>query len=206
MADIKVSQLASASSHTGDDWFMVVQNGINKKSKLTTILGSLNSNANIGINTNQLSINTTVSSKNNSNLLFIDGTNDKIGIGTNSLSSHLLTVNGSISTNGIYVGSTETVPWAPGALAPSVISCLVQTTFVSVTTGPGDFSLSTGYDGQIKIITSLNANTAEVTCTGINSAFTKITLASIGASVTLVYKETSPTGWAVVGSNNATLT
>jgi hypothetical protein len=211
MAEIKISQLVAASSHAGDDVFMILQNGINKKTDLSTIMSNLNSYNNIRINASQNAIATTISSKNIANLLYVDGVSDKIGIGTNTLRPHILTVNGSISVgsdllDGVVITSSEEVFWVAGD-PTKALSITRQTSHVSVQAGQtGLFSLAPGFDGQIKAITSMTTSTANITCAGLGGAFSSIELNTKGEGVILVYKGSgSITGWTVLGNNGAVI-
>lgn len=212
MAEIKITQLVTASTHVGDDVFMLVQNGINKQTSLTTVLKNMNSYDNIRINPLQNAITTTISSKNIEKILYVDGVNDKVGIGTGTLSSHLLTLNGSISignstSDGVIVGSSEEVAWNNGD-PTKALSVVRQSSYLSVQSGyTGVFSLANGFDGQIKTITLMTTATTTISCSGINSQFSTINMSTKGHSVTLTYKGSgSIHGWSAVGVNGATFT
>jgi hypothetical protein len=191
---------------------MIVQNGINKKTDLTTVLKNLNSYDNIKINPLQNAITTTISSKNITNMVYVDGVNDKVGIGTGTLSSHLLTINGSVSIgsstkDGVIVGSSEEITWNNGD-PTKALSIVRQSSYLSVQTGyTGSFSLANGFDGQIKTITLMTTTTTTISCSGIGGQFSTINMSIKGHSVILTYKGSgSITGWAAVGVNGATFT
>lgn len=208
-----MSQLATATSHYGDDKLMVVQTGVNKQTTLSALLGNLNSFSDIKFNPNLNAIRAIFSSRNNENLLFIDGTSNKIGIGTSTLTSHILTIDGNISlgsssSNGVLVSSSEEVYWNNGDTTKP-ISVARQASHLIVQSGfTGQFSLTNGFDGQIKTISLISASsgTTQVTLSGIGGEFTAINFTTKGDGAILVYKGSgSITGWTVVGMNGATL-
>jgi hypothetical protein len=214
MAEIKISQLVTSSSHFGDDVLMILQNGINKKTSLTTVLKNLNSYDDIRINPLQSSIRTTISSKNIEKMFYVDGVNDKIGIGTGTLSDHLLTINGSVSignasSNGILAGSSEEILWSSGD-PTKALSTVRQSSYLQVQVGyTGSFSLADGFDGQLKTITLMTASSGNTTisCNGIGGTFSTINMSAIGSGITLIYKSSgSIHGWCCVGANGATFT
>lgn len=211
--ELKISHLVTASTSLSDDVFMILQGGLNKKITLTTILKNLNSTDDIRLNPNQNAIRTIVSSINNPNLIYVDGVTNKIGIGTSTLSDHILTIDGSVSygsstSNGILVGSSEEVSWVSTDISRA-LSVVRESSYISVQAGySGVFSLSTGFDGQTKNITlvSTSSSTTTISCTGIASTFTTINMTQKGNSISLKYKGTgSIQGWAIVGNSGCTV-
>lgn len=211
--EIKISQLTAASTATPDDVFMILQDGGNKKTTLTTILKNLNSYDDIFINPLQNAIRTSIASKNNPKLFYADGVNDKIGIGTSSLSSHLVTIAGSISygnasSDGILVGSSEEVQWNNGDLIKN-LSVVRESSYLFVQAGfAGSYALADGFDGQTKSINllSTSSGTTSVTLSGIDSSFTQINFTTKGQGILLKYKSSgSVHGWVIIGNNGCTI-
>ena len=201
---------------------MILQNGLNQKITLTSILGSLNSTSDILINPLQNAIRTNIASKNKPNLLYIDGVGDKIGVGTNNLSSQLLTIAGGMTMgsnipgpggDGVIAGSSEEVYFASGSGALE-LSLMRQTSIlIAQSSTAASFILSNGFDGQLKTITFVGSTagsgaTASIAFLGINNLFHNITMSTYGCGCTLVYKSSSllgnfSNGWCVVGNNGA---
>lgn len=210
--EIKVSDLPTANTSTFSDILLILQNGINKKLSVTTLLKNLNSADDIKVNPLQNAISTNFSSKNITNLLHLSGVSDRIGVGTNNLSSSLVTVAGSVSvgsstTQGVITTSSEEINWNSGN-PTKALSVVVENSYLIVQNSfSGVFSLSNGVDGQTKkivLVTPSSGNTT-IACSGISSSFSSINLSAIGHSVSLVYKGFGASqGWAVVGYNGAT--
>jgi len=213
MAQIKVSQFAEASSSSEDDVFMVIQNGVNKKITLKTLLKNLNSNDTIKFNPLMRPIDLIISSANNSSLFKIDGLNGKIGINAPSISSDsLLHVNGVIragttNSDGIFAGSSEIISHpANSAITNAPISIFRETTALEIY-GNSTYILSSGVEGQTKIIYLKNIDSAGATAKITVSqglGFNRIYLqTSVGNSINLKFINSS---WIVIGNNGAILT
>ena len=210
---IKISQMAVASDMTASDYFTILQNGVNKKATLSNILKNLNSNDTIRINPSQVSVDISLSAKDDFYTVFIQGATSKVGIGTNT-PAQKLHVNGnlqvgSVSTDGIFVESSESIAYsAADALnvVTKAISAARDATFLSCGTSVnGKFSLSNGVSGQTKTITAevLTAtNTMAITINGLN--FSTVTFTTIGNSVTLKYSSTT-SKWCLVSNYGATI-
>lgn len=208
--------MSTAVTMTATDYLMVVQDGVNKKSSLTNLLLNLNSEDNIRVNPSQYSIDFSVGSKNNASMLFVDGSIDRIGVGTSTPESTLHVLGnaqvGSSSSNGILVQSSESIGYTTGdeglatvkQLSPSravtEISCDANVS--------GLFSLPSGSNGQVKTIAVkliTGGETAIVTFVGLGpSGWTTITMSAIGSSITLQYL-TSISKWVVLAVGSSTV-
>jgi len=73
---IKMSMMSVAKTITATDTLMLLQNGVNKTTTISNLLKNFNTNDNIRLNPIQLSINTSISSKNDANALFVNGVTD----------------------------------------------------------------------------------------------------------------------------------
>lgn len=213
---IKVSQLSVATTIGATDSFMLIQGGVNKKTTVPTFLKNLNSNDHIRVNPIQFSVNFSVASKNDASALFVNGTTDKIGVGTNAPASKFH-VNGNIqigsaSSDGVLVQSTEAITYnstdqtnsTEKAISPSRSgSSLTCTTGVS-----GLFTLPAGSNGQIKtIVVSAMDVGKTITIATIGAGFNRITFGpslAVGNSISLQYFA-SIAKWVVVGNYGATL-
>lgn len=200
-ADIKISQLTAATSCTETDTLLIIQNGTNKKVSTSTFLNSLNSNTTIQVNPNRNAVATIVSGVANANLLNVDGVHNVVGVKTASPDSTVdLHVAGHIRHDGAVRASYEIVN------STTALSVNYSTSLLATDTGRKDFTLSAGFDGQIKnIIWESVANTATpctITCNALLGAATgKITLNTVGEGVTLQYVQ-SLSKWVCIGVNN----
>ena len=124
--DIKLSQLPVAAASTPSDLLMVVQAGVNKQITLTSLLNTLDSGNDIQLNPSRNPINIRLSSANNQNLFFLQGTSDSIGIGTNTPQA-LFHVNGNlkIGLSGNSPLTISSMVWGSGGII-SVSTSLVH--------------------------------------------------------------------------------
>lgn len=204
MSDIKVSQLASASTANASDTFMVIQDGVSKRVLLSTILNNLNSTSDVRINPTQTPINLIVSGYGDVNLLYINGTTAQgaVGIGTASPQEQLH-INKNLKVGGIYRGSSETIGSASLITLGEVISLLHETSALELT-GACTFTLGAGAEGQTKFITATYVavpGTATIAVTN-GAGFSNIMFdANVGRGVTLKYVNSR---WHCVGNNGAT--
>lgn len=207
---IKVSQLTSVITPQQSDTFMVIQGGVNKKVTLSTLLNGLTSSSNIRLNSSQYSINTSISSKNDANTLFIKGSTDKVGIGTSSPAQKLHIVGnlqvGSSSSDGVIIQSTEVITYTSAETADKPISTLRACSVISCGSGAtGLFHLDNATDGQIKTI-SLTAittgQTAIITMNGVG--FNTVTMNAVGDAVFLQFLSTV-SKWVLVSNNGCVI-
>ena len=186
--------MSAAITALPSDYLMVVQNGVNKKMSLTTLLNNLDSANNIRVNPAQNAINISVASKNDASCFVLSGSTDKIGIGTNSPASKLHIVGNlqvsSPTTDGILVQSSEGIVYTASDQTNNtikVISPLRAMTQLDCNVGVnGLFSLSSGSNGQVKTIfvnTVDSGKTATISLTGLG--FNTITFNAVGKSTTL---------------------
>jgi len=165
--DIKLTQLPEASSSAPSDLFMVVQNGVNKKVSLTTLLKTLDSLDNIQINPSRRPIDFRISSSNSLNLFYIDGSADFIGIDTATPQAKFH-INGNLkvgagSADGVILNSTEDITFTNATDAPQGVgyykplNAARETSKLNVDTGLsiGQFDLGNGISGQFKTITAV---------------------------------------------------
>jgi len=210
---IKMSMMSVAKTITATDSIMILQDGVNKTTTVPNLLKNLITNDNIRLNPTQLSINTSIATKNDASALFINGSTDKIGVGTNTPASKFHVIGnvqvGSASADGITVQSTEVITYTSsdntnGTIKP--ISPTRTATILQNNVGVfGQYSLSPGFNGQIKTIV---VNTLDVgknvviSLTG--EGFNTITLNVIGESAVLQYF-TSTNKWYLIGGLNPLL-
>jgi len=212
MPNIKISQMSVATSLNAADTFLVVQSGTNKKVDLTTILKNLNSTDHIRVNSLQLAVDFKVATLNDANALFVDGSVDRIGVGTDAPEAKFH-VNGnlqvgSLTQDGIITQSSENITYTAADqtnVTTKAISPLRAMTSIHCDAGVnGLFSLSNGFNSEIKTIFQnvLDVGkTSTITCTGLG--FNTISFNAVGDSAMLQFNS-SISKWVIVGGNSAT--
>ena len=206
---IKVSQMSTALTLNPTDTIMIIQDGVNKKISITNLLKNFDSADSIRLNPSQYAVDISIASKNDPNAIYVQGTQDKIGFGTNSPQSKVH-VNGnmqvgSATTDGITVQSTESVV-AADSITVNPLSSIRASTYINCNSGiSGKFSLPAGQNGQIKYIvvnTLSGGSTATLTLTGLG--FNTVTCTAVGNSITIQYIS-ALSKWCVVSLYGATL-
>lgn len=220
MAEIKVSQLPTAGTLTPTDYFMVVQNGVNKRVSATTILKYLDSNDNIRINPSRKAINFQVSSRNTESLLVVNGASDFVGINT-ATPEERFHVNGNLkvgssSKDGISIESSEDITFTLSSddpLGSSYFKTLnsarcTSTLIVENGVTVGRFVLNNGTPGQTKTIALKSVQTNYKATIKIESGlgFNRVDLTAAGQSITMkcILVNDVPK-WVCTSSYNASL-
>ena len=164
----------------------------------------MDSTGDIRLNPSQNAINTIISSKNNANLLTIDGVNDRVGI-NKAVPDEKLHVAGNLKIDGIFRGSVENVTHLPSTpVLSQPISVLFETSALDVY-GASTYTLGDGWEGQTKFIyVSLLSSGGTATISATHSlGFSTIAFDAEGNGVTLLFVNGK---WICVGNNGATLT
>ncbi len=172
MAQLKISELLQTSSLTYADLMMIVQGGQNKKITISNFFNDINTNYDVLFQPGNSGVNFGISSKNISNLFFLSGLSNSIGINTISPQS-LFHVNGNIQcggngSQGNLIHSVEYVNYSATTDLPkgntwykplnSAFDVSVITADASITTA--QFDLPVGVHGQSKTIIIPNVGTA----------------------------------------------
>jgi hypothetical protein len=209
VADIKLSQLSSASSMGAEDLLLVTQNSISKRVSLSVLLKNLNSNDTIKVNATQAPVSTIIASRNRQFLLNVDGVNDYVGINTQTPES-LFHVNGNLqvgstSADGVITSSREMLSHSGAAVIDKPISVLRETSGI-ILYGTSTYVLSNGIEGQTKNIyidTITSAGSATIAVAA-GRGFTSIAFspASVGQGIHLKFINSK---WVCLGNNGATL-
>lgn len=189
---------------------MVVQNGVNKRLSLGTLLKNLNTNDVIRINPLQRPVNTTIASKDNSALITVDGVNGRVGINEPNPAS-LLHINGivkigGVSNDGLLLESSEVITHPAGTpVIDYVLNILRETTALEIY-GACTYILNAGVEGQTKHIylkqIDIGGSTAVIHVTD-GLGFNRIQLSgAVGQALTLKFVNSK---WVCTGNNNAIL-
>jgi len=210
VAELRVSQLAVASTATEADYVMIVQNGVNKRLSLGTLLKNLNSNDVIRINPLQRPVNTVISSKENSALVTVDGVNDRIGINEPN-PDVLLHINGVVkiggaSNDGLLLESSEVITHPVGTPVSNYVLNILRETSALEIFGACTYILNAGIEGQTKYVylKSIDTGGSTAVISVIDGlGFNRIQLSgAVGQALTLKFVNGK---WICVGNNNAIL-
>jgi hypothetical protein len=203
MAEIKVSQLPTATGMLGPDFLMIVSGANNKKITFANMIKSIRTD--LVVNSNNEAASLKVYSQSNDNLLITDPILGRVGVGTTSPGA-LLHVNGNLKvgdsgTAGVLLNSYETLE-VDGTVSKIAIPGVGLTRFIFSSGNVSlNVNLSNGLPYQTKTFVVSDTPTGG-TC-DINILPTpwvdggtppSIKLTKLGDTITLVYDET---GWAV---------
>ena len=194
MADQKISELVAATSAAGADLLNIVQGGSNKKLTVTNLFANLDTP--VIINESGGDQDTRIEGLNDNNLLYVDASTDRVGVGV-ATPSQKLDVNGDVAISGGSLYLSQTAQSATGTSTADLTKAVTELTLSS---GSDAASLADGTVGQIKIFVVVGGSgSCVLTPTTLNGG-TTITFNAVGDAVTLLYVAT--VGWTVIGSNS----
>ena len=194
MADQKISELVAATSAAGADLLNIVQGGSNKKLTVANLFANLDTP--VIINESGGDQDTRIEGLNDNNLLYVDASTDRVGVGV-ATPSQKLDVNGDVAISGGSLYLSQTAQSATGTSTADLTKAVTELTLSS---GSDAASLADGTVGQIKIFVVVGGSgSCVLTPTTLNGG-TTITFNAIGDAVTLLYVAT--VGWTVIGSNS----
>jgi len=144
--DKKFSELPVATELTATDIFPIVQTATNKKISATNVFGNIN--VPVSINTANADQDTIISGTTDDQLLFVDASTDRIGIGTNS-PAEKLDVSGGLRIDGIVRNESIVTQTSSGP-----VDITANTTVLNIASA-ANATLVDGYLGQeIEIVSS----------------------------------------------------
>ena len=194
MADQKISELVAATSAAGADLLNIVQGGSNKKLTVANLFANLDTP--VIINESGGDQDTRIEGLNDNNLLYVDASTDRVGVGV-ATPSQKLDVNGNVAISGGSLYLSQTAQSSTGTSTADLTKAVTELTLSS---GSDAASLANGTVGQIKIFVVVGGSgSCVLTPTTLNGG-TTITFNAIGDAVTLLYVAT--VGWTVIGSNS----
>lgn len=194
MADQKISELVAATSAAGADLLNIVQGGSNKKLTVANLFANLDTP--VIINESGGDQDTRVEGLNDNNLLYVDASTDRVGVGV-ATPTQKLDVNGDVAISGGSLYLSQTAQSSTGTSTADLTKAVTEFTLSS---GSDAASLANGTVGQIKIFVVVGGSgSCVLTPTTLNGG-TTITFNGIGDAVTLLYVAT--VGWTVIGSNS----
>ena len=194
MADQKISELVAATSAAGADLLNIVQGGSNKKLTVANLFANLDTP--VIINESGGDQDTRVEGLNDNNLLYVDASTDRVGVGV-ATPSQKLDVNGDVAISGGSLYLSQTAQSSTGTSTADLTKAVTELTLSS---GSDAASLANGTVVQIKIFVVVGGSgSCVLTPTTLNGG-TTITFNGIGDAVTLLYVAT--VGWTVIGSNS----
>ena len=194
MADQKISEQVAATSAAGADLLNIVQGGSNKKLTVANLFANLDTP--VIINESGGDQDTRVEGLNDNNLLYVDASTDRVGVGV-ATPTQKLDVNGDVAISGGSLYLSQTAQSSTGTSTADLTKAVTELTLSS---GSDAASLANGTVGQIKIFVVVGGSgSCVLTPTTLNGG-TTITFNGIGDAVTLLYVAT--VGWTVIGSNS----
>ena len=194
MADQKISELVAATSAAGADLLNIVQGGSNKKLTVANLFANLDTP--VIINESGGDQDTRIEGLNDNNLLYVDASTDRVGVGV-ATPSQKLDVNGDVAISGGSLYLSQTAQSSTGTSTADLTKAVTELTLSS---GSDAASLANGTVGQIKIFVVVGGSgSCVLTLTTLNGG-TTITFNAVGDAVTLLYVAT--VGWTVIGSNS----
>ena len=194
MADQKISELVAATSAAGADLLNIVQGGSNKKLTVANLFANLYTP--VIINESGGDQDTRIEGLNDNNLLYVDASTDRVGVGV-ATPSQKLDVNGDVAISGGSLYLSQTAQSSTGTSTADLTKAVTELTLSS---GSDAASLADGTVGQIKIFVVVGGSgSCVLTPTTLNGG-TTITFNAVGDAVTLLYVAT--VGWTVIGSNS----
>ena len=194
MADQKISELVAATSAAGADLLNIVQGGSNKKLTVANLFANLDTP--VIINESGGDQDTRIEGLNDNNLLYVDASTDRVGVGV-ATPSQKLDVNGDVAISGGSLYLSQTAQSSTGTSTADLTTAVTELTLSS---GSDAASLANGTVGQIKIFVVVGGSgSCVLTPTTLNGG-TTITFNAVGDAVTLLYVAT--VGWTVIGSNS----
>lgn len=194
MAGQKISELVAATSAAGADLLNIVQGGSNKKLTVANLFANLDTP--VIINESGGDQDTRIEGLNDNNLLYVDASTDRVGVGV-ATPSQKLDVNGDVAISGGSLYLSQTAQSSTGTSTADLTKAVTELTLSS---GSDAASLADGTVGQIKIFVVVGGSgSCVLTPTTLNGG-TTITFNAVGDAVTLLYVAT--VGWTVIGSNS----
>ena len=203
MADSKISALSSTSYTESADLLNVVQTATSSNKKIT--VGNFLSNIRVPtiIDGNSASASLTVRGTSDLNLLNVNSTSDKIGIGTSSLEddAKVQIVGNIVQTEGyIRSSSVQAITSTGGAVTVNNTDYITN---ISMTSASANVTsqLSNGVQGQIKQLYMTGSAAAfKFILTPISAGgFVSIEFDALGDAVTLQYNNNA---WYIMNKNN----
>ena len=194
MAAQKISELVAATSAAGADLLNIVQGGSNKKLTVANLFANIDTP--VIINESGGDQDTRIEGLNDNNLLYVDASTDRVGVGV-ATPSQKLDVNGDVAISGGSLYLSQTAQSSTGTSTADLTKAVTELTLSS---GSDAASLANGTVGQIKIFVVVGGSgSCVLTPTTLNGG-TTITFNAVGDAVTLLYVAT--VGWTVIGSNS----
>ena len=194
MADQKISELVAATSAAGADLLNIVQGGSNKKLTVANLFANLDTP--VIINESGGDQDTRIEGLNDNNLLYVDASTDRVGVGV-ATPSQKLDVNGDVAISGGSLYLSQTAQSSTGTSTADLTKAVTELTLSS---GSDAASLANGTVGQIKIFVVVGGSGSCVIKPTTLNGGTTITFNAVGDAVTLLYVAT--VGWTVIGSNS----
>jgi hypothetical protein len=189
--DKKVTELPLATILGSSDILMIIQSSTNKQIPASTIFSKLN--VPVHINEAMQDSDTIISGDTDANLLFVDASADRIGIGR-ATPDEKLDVNGGLRLNGLTRNESIVSQTSSGAIDITALTTVFEIS------SPATATLGNGKLGQVKELVCNGAG--PIVVSGSNTAFTSVTLAGVGTTVTLKYISGK---WFIMSNNGATI-
>lgn len=193
MADIKISDMTTATGFTGNAVVPIVESGTNKKVSAATLFANIQDP--VVINAASEDNDTIIKGISDPALIYVDASLNRVGFST-STPQHTVDIDGDVSINGPLYQPNYNVQTVSGSVDLTSGTTIVDSSSsVAVQVG-------TGIEGQSKTILRKGSGTVTITTTGTLIGGSTVTLSTIGGSITLKYLNAA---WYVQSGFNATL-
>lgn len=193
MADIKISDMTSATAFAGSAVMPIVVSGTNQKISATNLFGNIQD----PVVVNSLSENndTVIKGQTDATLFYVDASTNRVGFST-STPQTLVDVDGSLTVAGVIYNNSLNTQAVSGSVDLTTATTVVDSASATA------LQIASGTSGQIKTIVRKGSGSVTMTTTSTIIGGSTITLNAIGSSVVVKFIDGA---WYIVGGYNVTL-
>lgn len=193
MADIKISDMTSATAFAGSAVIPVVESGSNKKISASTLFANIQDP--VVINSASEDNDTVIRGQTDAHLIYVDASTNRVGFSKN-IPATLVDIDGDLTINGVVYNASANTQTVSGSIDLTTSSTVIDSSSAVAA------QIGGGLNGQTKTILRKGSGSVTITTTNTITGGSTITLNVIGSSVVLRYIGAA---WYIVGGYNATL-